>query len=98
MSTPKLQVIIASTRPSRVGPKVADWFYAEAVEHTGFDVELVDLAAVNLPLLDEPHHPRLRRYEHQHTRDWSASIERGDAFAFVMPEYNHSFNAALKNA
>lgn len=98
MSAPNLHVIIASTRPGRVGPKVADWFYAQAVDHGGFDVELIDLAAVNLPLLDEPNHPRLRRYEHQHTRDWSATVDRADAFAFVMPEYNHSSNAALKNA
>jgi len=35
---------------------------------------------------------------HQHTKDWSATIERADAFVFVMPEYNYGFNAPLKNA
>jgi len=95
---PVLQVVVASTRPTRVGKRVADWFYEEAVKHDGFEVELVDLAVVNLPLFDEPHHPRLRRYEHQHTKDWSATVDRADAFVFVMPEYNHGFNAALKNA
>ncbi len=25
-------------------------------------------------------------------------VERGDAYVFVTPEYNHSFNAVLKNA
>jgi len=25
-------------------------------------------------------------------------VSRGDAFVFVVPEYNHSFNAAIKNA
>jgi len=48
--------------------------------------------------LDEPNHPRLRQYVHQHTKDWSATIERADAFVFVMPEYNYGFNAPLKNA
>lgn len=35
---------------------------------------------------------------HQHTRDWSETVERADAFVFVMPEYNYGFSAPLKNA
>src|SRR3954466_1851448 len=95
---PKLQVIIASTRPGRVGLPVGRWFHDRAVKHGGFDVELVDLAEVNLPFMDEPHHPRLGRYEHQHTKDWSARIASGDAFVFVLPEYNYGITAPLKNA
>jgi len=40
----------------------------------------------------------LQQYAHQHTRDWSATVSRADAFVFVTPEYNRSFPAALKNA
>ena len=98
MSNPTLQIIIASTRPGRVGPSVAAWIYERAVAHGGFDVELVDLAEINLPMLDEPKHPRFGEYVHQHTKDWSALIARGDAYILVMPEYNYGFNAALKNA
>lgn len=72
---------------------------SEAKAHGGFaEVELVDLAVVNLPLLDEPHNPRRAEYTHQHTKDWSAKIGEADAFVFVMPEYNGSFPAPLKNA
>jgi NAD(P)H-dependent FMN reductase len=95
---PFLQVIVASTRPGRVGRSVGEWFAAEAEVHDAFDVELVDLAEVDLPLLDEAKHPRLADYAHAHTRRWSQTIARGDAYAFVMPEYNHSFSAPLKNA
>jgi NAD(P)H-dependent FMN reductase len=95
---PTLQIITASTRPGRVGPAVAEWVHRRAEAHGTFTVEAVDLADVSLPLLDEPHHPRLAQYTHQATRDWSATVERADAFVLVMPEYNHSFNAALKNA
>jgi NAD(P)H-dependent FMN reductase len=91
-------VIIASTRPGRVGLPVGQWFYDRAVKHGGFEVELIDLAEVNLPFMDEPHHPRLGKYTHQHTKDWSATVSRGDAYVFVTPEYNHSFPASLKNA
>jgi NAD(P)H-dependent FMN reductase len=97
-TTPVLQVIVASTRPGRVGLPVASWFAERARAHGGFDVEVLDLAEVGLPLLDEPKHPRLQQYEHQHTKDWSATISRGDAYVIVTPEYNHSFSAALKNA
>jgi NAD(P)H-dependent FMN reductase len=95
---PKLNIIIASTRPGRVGLPIANWVYERAVSHGGFQVELVDLAEVNLPFMDEPKHPRLREYTHQHSKDWGASVEGADAFVFVMPEYNYAFNAPLKNA
>jgi NAD(P)H-dependent FMN reductase len=95
---PRLQIIIASTRPGRVGLPVAEWFRERAVKHGGFEVEVIDLAEVKLPMMDEPHHPRLRRYTHQHTKDWSATIDRADAYVFVMPEYNYGFTAPLKNA
>jgi NAD(P)H-dependent FMN reductase len=98
VTQPILQIIIASTRPGRVGPSVAEWFRDRAVKHGGFDVELIDLAEVNLPLFDEPKHPRFGEYVHQHTKDWSATIRRGDAYVFVVPEYNYGFNAAIKNA
>jgi len=95
----KLEIIIASTRPGRVGPTVARWIDGAAREHGGFEeVELVDLAEVNLPFMNEPHHPRLGQYTHQHTLDWSAKVSEADAFVFVMPEYNYGYSAELKNA
>jgi NAD(P)H-dependent FMN reductase len=98
VTKPVLQVIIGSTRPGRVGPAVAQWFFDIAAAEGSFDVELVDLVDYNLPIFDEPRHPVLRQYEHEHTKRWSATIARADAFVFVVPEYNHSFNAATKNA
>jgi NAD(P)H-dependent FMN reductase len=95
---PTLDVIVGSTRPGRAGPAVADWFVASAKDHGGFDVNLVDLAEVALPLLDEPRHPMQRRYRHQHTAGWSATVAAADAFVFVTPEYNTGPPAALKNA
>lgn len=95
---PRLQIIVASTRPGRAGLPIAQWVYERAVAHGGFDVELVDLAEVNLPFMDEPNHPRLRHYTHQHTKGWSARVDAADAFVFVMPEYNYGFTAPLKNA
>lgn len=96
MPKPTLQIVIASTRPGRVGLPVAEWFRDIAERDGRFVVEIVDLAQVNLPFMDEPNHPRLRQYLHRHTKDWSATVDRADAFVFVMPEYNYGFNAPLK--
>jgi len=98
VSLPKVMIIIASTRPGRAGLPVGQWIEREARRHGGFEVEVTDLAELNLPFMDEPNHPRLRQYTHQHTKDWSAKVEACDAFIFVTPEYNHSMNAPLKNA
>lgn len=94
-----LKIIVASTRPGRAGLPIGQWTYEQAIAHGGFTkTELVDLADVNLPFMNEPNHPRLQQYTHQHTRDWSATIADADALVFVMPEYNHGYNAELKNA
>jgi len=98
VSKPVLQIVIASTRPGRVGLPVAQWFDGVARAQGDFDVEVVDLAEVALPLFDEPGHPIARQYLHPHTVAWSESVDRADAFVFVVPEYNHSYNAAIKNA
>lgn len=98
MSKPRLVIIIASTRPGRVGLPVAEWFTDRALTHGAFDIDVADLAEINLPFMDEPKHPRFHDYRHQHTRDWSARVDTADAFVVVMPEYNYGFNAPLKNA
>jgi NAD(P)H-dependent FMN reductase len=95
---PRLGLVIASTRPGRVGLPVAEWFASIAREHGAFEIEVLDLAEIALPFLDEPNHPRLRRYTQPHTFAWSAQVEACDAFVFVMPEYNYGLNAPLKNA
>lgn len=95
---PRLAVISVSTRPGAVGPAVADWFREVAEKDGRFEVDLIDMAEVDLPFLDEPNHPRLRRYEHEHTRLWSERIEAADAVVFVTPEYDFAMSPVLLNA
>ena len=76
---PTLTIVIASTRPGRAGLPIAEWFTARAQAHGGFEVAVADLAELRLPMMDEPDHPRLRRYTHQHTKSWSATVEAADA-------------------
>lgn len=94
----KVGIILGSTRPGRKGEQVAKWAVELAQKRGDAEFELVDLAAFNLPLLDEPVPPSLDKYSQEHTKAWAAKIAPFDAFVFVTPEYNRSTSGALKNA
>jgi NAD(P)H-dependent FMN reductase len=93
-----LKIIIASTRTGRKGPAVAEWIYDVCKQNPAFNTELLDLAAINLPFIDEPNHPRLKQYTHEHTKKWSKTIDEADAVIIVTCEYNYGYPAPLKNA
>ncbi|MBC7889518.1 MAG: NAD(P)H-dependent oxidoreductase [Ferruginibacter sp.] len=93
-----LKIIIASTRPGRKGPAIGSWIYDLAKKNSAFEVTILDLAIINLPFFDEPHHPRLKKYQHEHTKNWSILIDNADAFIIVTPEYNYGYPATIKNA
>ncbi len=94
----KLKIITSTVRPGRKGPLVANWIYEFAKRHTNFDIELLDLAEINLPMMNEANHPVLKKYEHEHTKRWSAKIDEADAFIFVTAEYDYNYPAPLRNA
>ncbi len=94
----KLLVVLSSVRPGRVGEPVANWFVPIAEADDRFEVELADLLELDLPFMDEPAMPGRREYTKEHTKRWSAIVDRADAFVFVTPEYNSTPAPALKNA
>jgi NAD(P)H-dependent FMN reductase len=100
MSTSPLRVavILGSTRPNRHGEPVARWVVDRAALREDLDAALIDLAAVDLPIFDEPNPPIMGEYVHHHTKTWAATVAAYDAFVFVSPEYNRSIPAVLKNA
>ena len=93
-----LKIITSTTREGRKGRIIAEWMTKPAEESGNFKVELLDLAEINLPFMDEPNHPRLQQYKHEHTKSWSESINSADAFIIVLAEYNFGFPAPIKNA
>ncbi|UFS58191.1 NADPH-dependent FMN reductase [Subtercola endophyticus] len=94
----RIGIILGSTRPGRRGAALASWVLCAAREHGGAEYELIDLADHDLGNLDEPGNPTFAQYTHEHTLQWSRVIDSFDGFVFVVPEYNHSFPGALKNA
>ncbi len=94
----RIAIIVGSTRPNRRAPDVAKWVLDLAVKRGDATYEIVDIADFDLPVLDEPMPPSMRKYEHGHTKRWSETVASYDGFVFVTPEYNHSMSGALKNA
>ena len=94
----KIAIITGSTRPGRLNEAVARWVYDIAAKRSDASFEVVDIAAFDLPLLDEAFPPTMNQYAKPHTKAWAAKIATFDAFVFVTPEYNHSTSGALKNA
>jgi NAD(P)H-dependent FMN reductase len=99
----RIAIVVGSTRPGRRAEQVARWVLTAAQSRAAslgheLEYELVDLAEVDLPLLDEPVPAAIGELEHEHSRRWSRIVASFDGFVFVTPEYNRAVPAALKNA
>ncbi|MFO0882131.1 MAG: NAD(P)H-dependent oxidoreductase [Candidatus Saccharimonadales bacterium] len=93
-----IQVIVGSTRPGRVGRKIADWYVDGLTLPAGSTIEVIDLAEENLPFLDEAMPAMYGQYANDHTKAWAEKIAKADGFVWVTPEYNHAPSPALLNA
>jgi NAD(P)H-dependent FMN reductase len=96
-SKPKIGIIVGSNRPTRICRTVAEWVQTN-MKHDALELELIDLAEINLPFLDEPEIPAHHRYTKDHTKSWSELISQYDGFVLVFPQYNWGYPAVLKNA
>ncbi|MCM6776124.1 NAD(P)H-dependent oxidoreductase [Nocardia sp. CDC159] len=85
----RLEVIVASVRPERFAPVVADWFLRIARADANFDVGVIDLLHTPLPT-DLSATPEAAAYRER--------LAAADAFVAVTSEYNHGYPAALKTA
>jgi NAD(P)H-dependent FMN reductase len=96
--TLKLAVILGSVREGRFGEVVSNWFAELAKEHSAFEVEVLDLAETELPLVLPATPPAMATEElrPEGMLPLSAKLAEADAFVVVTPEYNHSFPASLK--
>ena len=99
--TSKVVIIIGSVREGRFGPVVADWVAARAREHGAFEVDVVDLADIDLPLALPAESPLYAGDAYPRPAgmaELTTRLDAADAFVLVTPEYNHSYPASLKTA
>lgn len=95
---PKIALITGSTRPTRFNDKPAQWMLKQAQARPDIDVELVDLRNYRLPFFDEVASNRWMPSKNPEAVRWQQALAGYDGFIFVVPEYNHSIPAVLKNA
>jgi NAD(P)H-dependent FMN reductase len=93
-----IQIIVGSTRQNRLGAQVAEWVKSHAEKHKDLNIEVVDLLAEDLPFFNAPVSPMYAPDSSPAAQAWAETIDRGDGFIFVTPEYNRSIPASLKNA
>jgi NAD(P)H-dependent FMN reductase len=97
-SSQRIAIVIGSTRPTRICRGIAEWALTAVRQSSSLRYEVVDLAEVNLPFLDEPLKAALHQYEHERTRAWSRLVSSYAGFLFVFPQYNWGYPGVLKNA
>jgi NAD(P)H-dependent FMN reductase len=100
LAPPRIEVILASTRPGRFGERPATWVMDRLSTRTDLDAELVDLRDYPLPIFDQPAPPArtLRDYPNEGIARWGRTVDRADGFIVITSEYNHGYPASLKNA
>lgn len=96
--TPRIAIIIGTTRDARFGDKPANWILKRAQARGDWEVELVDLKDFELPLFNEVASNAWVPSEDPNALKWQETIGRFDGYIFVTAEYNHSIPGALKNA
>ncbi|ROR73325.1 NADPH-dependent FMN reductase [Bogoriella caseilytica] len=89
-------VVIGSTRKDRFGTIPAAWISERATARTDLDVEVVDLAALELPVILPGDNPEAVAPEA--VRALGTQIGAADAVIIVTPVYNRGYPASLKNA
>lgn len=96
----KIGIIIGSVRDGRVGENVATWVAEQAATRSEAEFEVIDLAALNVPILTAETLPAAakKQYDSEAVTRWSAAVDACDGFVFVTPEYNHGVPGAFKNA
>jgi NAD(P)H-dependent FMN reductase len=105
----KIGIIIGSTRPNRIGDKVAA-LVKSVLEESASEktltsppiLSLIDIASFNLPPFDEAILPAMvpaqGEFAHEHSKLWSAEIGKYDAYVFVTAEWNFDLPGVTKNA
>lgn len=98
MTTPKIAIIISTTRQVRFGEKPTQWLYDIASKRSELDFEIVDLRDYPMPFFDEVASNAWAPSTNEVAQRWQQKIAEFDGYIFVTAEYNHSISGVLKNA
>jgi NAD(P)H-dependent FMN reductase len=92
----RILVFYGSYRFDRMGIRLADFLVA-GLRERGFDVELIDAKAVDLPILERMYKEYPRGTAPAAMEELAQKIRASDGFVFVTGEYNWGMQPGLKN-
>ncbi len=98
MTTPKIAVIVSSTRPTRFADIPTAWIKAQAEARGDMEVEVVDLRDYPMPFFDEVASNAWAPTQNAVAVKWQKKLAEFDGYIFVVAEYNRSVTGVLKNA
>ena len=98
MPTPKIAVIIGSTRATRFADKPAAWLMGVAARRTDATFELLDLRDYPMPFFDEVASNLYAPTQNEVAVRWQQKVAEFDGYVIVTAEYNRAPTAVLKNA
>ena len=96
--TPRIGLIIGSSRTHRFADKPAQWMLKQALARGDMDVEVIDLRDHPLPFFNEEASNMRVPSKAPEAIRWQETIALYDGFIFVVAEYNRSITGVLKNA
>jgi NAD(P)H-dependent FMN reductase len=97
-TTPKIAIIVSSTRPTRFADIPTAWIKAQAEARGDMAVEVLDLRDYPMPFFDEVASNAWAPTQNPVAVTWQKKLAEFDGYIFVLAEYNRSVTGALKNA
>ncbi len=97
-TTPRIALIISSTRPTRWADKAAQWALKHMQARDDIKVELVDLRDFDLPFFDAVASNAYVPTQDPKAQRWNQTIASFDGYVFLVAEYNRSITGPPKNA
>lgn len=97
-NTPRIGIILSTTRETRFADRPAQWVLDIARARGDAEYEIVDLRDFPIPFFDAVGSPRYVPQTNAVALRWARKVAELDGYIFVTAEYNRSISGVLKNA
>lgn len=93
-------IVTGSARPTTVSKKVLPLVEESLAKYENIEVEVVDVASLELPFFNAPVPPSAEAFAptDEHVLAWTEQVAKADAVIMLTPEYNGNVTAIQKNA
>ena len=86
MSTPRIAIIVGTTREGRFSERLADFAMSQVSARDDLEFDLVDLRDHPLPMFDEPGPPSMFPSQRDEVAAWRDTVAAYDGYIIVTAE------------